>query len=419
MHYFARSDTRLLFPLQRVFPLASLCIAIIVVCLAGPAARAQGPATETQGNVKTPAEALADPQQAAQIDQPIPLDQVSNRAETIGVELDLLLPRENSRKVLEQISSETDRTLKDIKSYLAKTPNTLAGQPNIRVLQRFQSQLNEMLNDLQSLAEELEDQLEDLSDSLSQVDRISAVWKATDELAKTQEGAEATTITRIKAVRAEIAETRSVIVKRRNDVLALRDKLVNPSVALSEGAEKFQSEVDARVEGIFQADHPPLWSPLVRESIHKEWQTLEPQQLLQRLNENREDTRTFGFQMILFVALGLGLQWLRSHTRAIIVHAQYQPQARAQLVFEYPWAMSLLITAILTIPIHPTAPRTAGLIAAALIAIATMRIILRFLPSALAPLAWGFAILFTIDRGRDLLDTTPTLERLFTTRNSC
>ena len=412
MSKIAKQDTGLILSCPGLLRPLRLLLTGFALLFPAPLAWAQEPTSATQENLTTPAEALADPQQAAPINQPIPLDQVSNRAETIGIELDLLLPRENSRKLLEQISSETDRTLKEIKTYLAKTPNTLVGQPNIRVLQRFQSKLNEMLKDLQSLAEDLEDQLEDLSDSLAQVDRISAVWQATDDLAKTQEGAEVTTITRIKAVRAEIAEARSVIVKRRNDVLALRDKLVNPSVALSEGADKLQSEVDARVEGIFQADHPPIWSPLVRESIRKEWRTLGPQQLLQRFNENRQDTRTLGFQVILFVALGLSLRWLRNRTRARIVDVQQRRQAHAQLVFEHPWAMSVLITATLTIPLHVTSPRTTGLIAAAIMAIAAIRIILRFIPSAMAPLVWGFAILFTIDRGRDLLDTTPTLERL-------
>ncbi len=401
-----------MFPLQRVFPLASLCLASIVLCLTGPAARAQSPATKTQGSVKTPAEALADPKQASQIDQPIPLDQVSNRAETIGAELGILLPDNNSQKILEQVSSETDRTLEEIKSYLAKTPNKLAGQPNIRALQRFESKLNELLKDLRLLAEELEEQLEKLRESIGQIDSIAAVWKATDELAKTQEGAEETTITRIAAVRSEIEKTRSVIVKRRNDVLALRDKLVNPSVALSEGVEKLQSTVETRVEGIFQADHPPLWSPLVWKSLRKEWQTVGPEHLLKRFNENRQDTRTFSFQLILFMVIGLGLRWLRHHSRERIVDVQHPRHAHAQLVFEHPWAMSLLITAILTISLNPIAPRAAGLVAAALMAIATLRIILRFLPSAMAPLAWGFAILFTVDRARDLLDTTPTLERL-------
>jgi hypothetical protein len=74
--------------------------------------------------------------------------------------------------------------------------------------------------------------------------------------------------------------------------------------------------------------------------------------------------------------------------------------------------MALLTTVVLTLPLHPMAPRSAGPIAAVLIALATLRIVLRFVPSALAPLPWGLAVLFTIDRARDLLDTTPTLERL-------
>ena len=74
--------------------------------------------------------------------------------------------------------------------------------------------------------------------------------------------------------------------------------------------------------------------------------------------------------------------------------------------------MAVLMTGLFAFPFHPMGPRSAGPFAAVLIAVATLRIVLRFLPSALAPLAWGLALLFTIDRARDLLDTTPTLERV-------
>ena len=43
---------------------------------------------------------------------------------------------------------------------------------------------------------------------------------------------------------------------------------------------------------------------------------------------------------------------------------------------------------------------------------ATLRIVQRFLPPAMTPLAWGLAVLFILDRASDLLDTTPTLDRL-------
>ena len=73
--------------------------------------------------------------------------------------------------------------------------------------------------------------------------------------------------------------------------------------------------------------------------------------------------------------------------------------------------MAVLITAALTIPLDPIAPRSAGLVAAVFIAVATLRIIQRFLPPAMLLFAWGLAVLFILDRSRDLLDTTPTLNR--------
>ena len=415
MHKSAMQDTGLVFPYQGLFPLVTLLLAGSVLWFPGPVASAQGPAPETPGNAKTPASvAPADPQQGAQADQPIPLEEVPNRAETTSAELDALLPRDTSRQTLERVSSETDRTLQEVESHLAKTRQVLAGRPNVRALQRSESELSEMLTHLRSLEEELDEQLDALRTSLGRIDRISAVWKATDELAKTQEGVDATTMTRIAAVRGEIDKARSAVVKLRNDILAVRDKLVNPSVALGETVDQLQDAVEARLEGIFRADHPPLWSPLVRESLRKEWQTVGPRHFLKRFDENVQDSlgrpQTLGFQLALFVALALSLRWLRDRTRA---RAGDDDHLRhAQLVFEHPWAMAVLMTAVLTVPLHPLAPRTAGPIAAALMAVATLRIVQRFLPPAMAPLAWGLAVLFILDRARDLLDTTPTLDRL-------
>ena len=235
MHKSAMQDTGLVFPYQGLFPLVTLLLVGSVLWFPGPVASAQGPAPETPGNAKAPASvAPADPQQEAQTDQPIPLEEVPNRAETTSAELDTLLPRDASRQTLERVGSETDRTLQEVESHLAKTRKTLAGRPNVRALQRSESELSEMLTHLRSLEEELDKQLDALGTSLGRIDRISAVWQATDELAKTQEGVDATTMARIAAVRGEIDKARSAVVKRRNDVLAVRDKLVNPSVALGE-----------------------------------------------------------------------------------------------------------------------------------------------------------------------------------------
>ncbi|MEQ8667732.1 MAG: mechanosensitive ion channel [Pirellulales bacterium] len=408
-------DTRLVFPNQGFVPLVRLLLAGSVLWLLSLVASAQEPAPETPEIANTHASVTpADPEQEEQANQTIPLEEVPNRAETTIAELESLLPRDISRRAIERVSSETDLTLQEIKSNLAKTRQVLAGRPNVRALQKVEAELSELLAHLSSLKDELDEQLDTLRMSLERIDNISTVWDATDELARTQEGADASAMTRIAEVLVEIDKTASAVLKLRNDVLAVRDNLVNPSITLGENVDQLQGAVDARLEGIFRADHPPLWSPLVRESVRKEWQTIGPRFILNRLDENGRDSReraqTIVLQIALFVALALSFRWLRDRTR---VRADDDHHLRhAQLVFEHPWAMAVLMTAILTVPLHPLAPRSAGPIAAALMAVATLRIVQRFLPAAMTPLAWGLAALFVFDRARDLFDRTPTLDRL-------
>lgn len=108
------------------------------------------------------------------------------------------------------------------------------------------------------------------------------------------------------------------------------------------------------------------------------------------------------------MALGSSLRALRSRARE---KKQDYDLGDAEKVFEHPWAMALVIVLFLTNPLHPGA-RYAGALPALAIAFAGVRIALSFLVSAMAPLAWGLLLLFMVDRGRTLLDTTPTLERV-------
>lgn len=406
-------ETGFMFARLRLIPHVNLLLLGFVLSLSGPVAEGQETTPQTPRQEITPTGVTPNsPDQSAETDKLVPLDQVSNRAEAISVELDMLVSRDNSNQFIEQFRSETENLLRDVKPYLQKTPQTLAGRSNIRALQRLESKTVEMLDNLQSLAQEIDEQLNSLGSSLEQIDNISDVWQGTDELAKNQADSEATTLNRIAAVRGEIEKSRSILIQQRNDLLILRDKLVNPSVSLNESVARLQKAVVMRFEGIFRVDHPPLWSPLVRESLRNELQNIDLRYIYERLTEDIKNTHRISFQFILFVALGLSLRWLRDRTRAKVNNLNNRRHVHAQLVFGHPWSMALLITALFTIPLHPTAPRSVGVIAAVLIVVASLRIVLRFLPTVMAPLAWGLAILFTIDRAHDLLDKTPTLERL-------
>ena len=401
------------FPHGRLGPLVVLLLLACVLWFPVPVAWAQGPVPETPGDGETAAAEIHDDQQEAEADPPIKLEEVPNRAETTSAELATLLPRDDSRRTLERVGRETELVLEEVESHLAKTRQMLAGHPNVRTLQRSSAKLSETLSQLQSLEEELDDQLDSFGITLGRIDKIAAAWTTTDELAKTEEDAAATILTRMAAVLGEIDQTRKAIVDHRNELLTVRDNLVNPRVALSEEIQQVQTRVEARLAGILRAEHPPLWSSRVRESIQKEWQTIGPQLLMKWFEESRQvsrkPTQTLGFQLVLFLAFGLTLRWLRERTRA---RADIDNRLRhAQLVFEHPWAMAVLITTVLTIPLDPLAPRAAGFVAAAFIAVATLRIVRRYLPPPMVLFAWGLAVLFIFDRSRDLLNTTPTLDR--------
>ncbi len=236
------------------------------------------------------------------------------RAEATSAELDAIHPREASRQRLERIGAELDRTLPEVESRLAKTREALAARPNVRTLEELDGELSGMLARLRPWDEELDRQLAELRAALHRLDTIAAVWEATAEVAR-REGAAGTTVTRIAAVRVEIDKARSTLVQRRDQILAARDRLVDPSGALAASVEQVQSATEARLVGIFRVDRAPLWSPQVRESLREEWKAGGPPHLLRRLQEGgqyaREQGRMLGFQLVLFVALVLGLRSLR------------------------------------------------------------------------------------------------------------
>ena len=368
------------------------------------------------GDPKAPSPKTSGIQEPAvsQTAQAIPLQEVPDRAEGTRAELNTLLPAEASRQMLKRIGSELDHALPEVTSRLAKTREVLAGRPSVRTLQMLEAELREMREHLRQWDEELDKQFTGLSVVFKRLDTIAAVWDATAAEVSRREGAATSTVARIATVLGEIDQARSAVVKWRNQILAVRDRILDPSSALANSLVHVQSATETRLRRIFQADRPPLWSPQVRASLRKEWKAGGPRQFLRCLQESgqyvREQGHMLGFQLALFVALGLGLRALRNRARA---WAEDDYNLRdAKEVFERPWAMALLIALILTAWQHPLAPRGAGLVPAVLAAGAVLRIGRRFLVPAMAPLAWGLLVFFAIDRARDFLETMPTLERV-------
>ena len=344
----------------------------------------------------------------------IPLEAVSDHAAKTGVEISTLLPTDESRQMLKRIDLKVDFVLPEVESLLLEIRKALTSKPNIRTLQELESKKRKILKErIQPWIKELDEQLTGIQTALQQIDKIVAVWAETSAEINRQDSVAETTMKRIVAVRSEIDKARSKIVEYRNQILAVRDKLVIPSSSLETGFKQLQKINGVKIKSIFGANRPPLWSPLIRESLHKEWIAFEPKQFFYKLQKDTsEQSSLLGFQLLLFITLAFIFCWLRSRVRTMQAESNYDLQ-NAREVFEVPLAMALLITASFTTPLQWLGTNNVSFIVVVLCGVAILSIIRRFLIPAISPLVWGLMIIAIFDRvALDLLGSSPTLEHI-------
>jgi small-conductance mechanosensitive channel len=347
--------------------------------------------------------------------QTIPLEAIPDRAEKTGVELSALLPTEESRQMLKRIDLRLDPVFKEVESLMSEIRGALTDKSNIRTLQELERKNIKILKEtIQPWIKELDNQLVGIQAALQQTDKIASIWAETSAEVNRQKNVAETTVARIAAVRDEVDKARSVIVKHRNQTLAVRDKLVIPSSSLEAALKQLQNTNGKRIKSIFEAKGPPLWSLQIRESIHKEWTKLAPEQLFYKLQKDTsEQASLLSFQLLLFVILAFILCWLRSGVRKTQAKNNYDLQ-NAKEVFEAPLAMALLVTASLTTPFQWLGTNNVSFIVVVLCVVAILLIIRRFQIPAIAPLIWGLMIIAIFDRvALDMLGSSPTLEHIF------
>jgi len=389
----------------RIACLAGL-IAVIVWFSGTIALAASAFAQNTE--IKGPADSKAEVQAVSAI----PLEIVSDGAVKTNAKLNLLLPEDTFHQRLKHIDSELDLVIPEVDSWLEKTRAALADQSNAHILQRYEAKHSELLERLQPWIAELDIQLVKFHAALQQIATIREVWAETSKIAW-RDGATETTLTRISTVRGRIDDVHSIVTEQRNQTLAVRDKLVNPSSSLSASLEHIRSMSEARIEGIFEINWPLLWSPQVRESLREEWNTYTPQNFFRNLNEGAlERVPLLAIQLPLLVLLILGLRWLRDRVRTMQSEDRHDLQ-NVMKVLEVPWAMALLIILYLTTPVLSLTD-TPGFAEVAITAVAVVSIARRFLLPATTILVFGLMIIFLLEMSLIYLEM-PTLERIIFT----
>jgi small-conductance mechanosensitive channel len=343
----------------------------------------------------------------------IPLEAVSEHAESLTAELQTLLPSVGTQEQEAAVKTELDRLKGDIASRVEIAESALAVAPSVSRLKDLEQQLLGLRQRLLVPDEELDLQVAELGVALAQLETSSETWKKTsDEAQKT--GASEPTLRRIASVRRGIDRVTKQVASRRNEALTRRDELVDPAALLDRTLARVREAIATRIDGILSLDRPPVWSPKVRDAIGEELGEVWIEPLAERTRRlelyARERTRLIAFQLALFVALVLGLRSVGERARAR-TEENYDLR-EAELVFGHPTAMALIIVLSLTPQLHPLAPSLFWQVAFMSVIFPAALIVYRLSPPAMIPLVVGLPVFFLTDRLRAIMETLPAIERL-------
>ena len=345
--------------------------------------------------------------------QAIPLEDVQDGAEAVSEELATMLPGEALRRSLEEIGSGLERLKEDAASLVEVTTSALAAGAGVARLQEMELQLAALLESLKKPDAVLGTHLTSLRKSLDRIDELAPVWKETEEQARGA-GSSASALRRIASTRREIDRVRGELVARRNEVLTLRDRLVDPKTSLEGSLREVRGAVQGQLADLLSPSRPPIWSAGVRASILEELKQSWTQYLggrLRRVAEYaREHASVLAFQLALFVALALGLRALRVRAKA---RAEESYDLReAERLFELPVSMALVISLAFSRRLHPLAPALFTHLVTTVFAVPITLIVRRITPPAMNALVIGLPVFFVVDQVRYMIENAPAIERV-------
>jgi small-conductance mechanosensitive channel len=345
--------------------------------------------------------------------QAIPLEDIATQAERTAIELQAMLPTEESKTALGQIETDFEAARKEIAASLKKTRSALPEVANLRTLQDLETQLLGLLAPLDEWDLALAPEARQVAGALQQLEGAAEVWKKTQAEARAA-GASEVSLRRIASTRRDIDEGRRPLVARRDRIAALQDRFLEQRTSVDRLVKDVRAAIQVRMKGVFAVDRTPLWDVNVLESLDEELTEGWTDPLIARLERvgeyARENGRALAFQLVLFLSLAVGLRALGTRARERVEESGELREATQ--VFELPTAMALVISLALTPQLHPLAPRLFTLIIGTFAVVPAVVIVHRLTPQVMVPLIFGLLVFFLADRARAVLETVPVLERL-------
>ncbi|MGH7309198.1 MAG: mechanosensitive ion channel domain-containing protein [Candidatus Rokuibacteriota bacterium] len=364
------------------------------------------------GPMAAPGSAAA--QDAARPDaalDPIPLAEVTARAEEVGALLRTLDPQLPPDGQVARIESELPALSERLTQRFDRTRRTIETRPGLGTIDALADSWQSSRLDLRARLDTLTTRAIWLDQQRQRLTALEQTWSRTQEAYAT--GTPDYLIERVGAVRSAVGAAQARVSSQRGATLQLQDSVAREVTRCDEALALLGQARRRATSGLFAREIAPIWSPVMRsralsevpgvigESFHAEFR------LLRRFVADEAD------RMVLHGGLIVGLValfwWARRRAREW--RTQGKPSGSLADLFEQPVAAALLLGLLSTLWIYSDVPRGALVLVEIGTLLPVVVILRRLLPPAVRPGLYALAGFFLLDRLRDLATILPLLER--------
>ena len=339
------------------------------------------------------------------------------------------VPRSAENVLLELLELETDlkprEVIIEIEAEIENLKTTLDDHSNDPRLENLTEISSRTLNNLYFMWQrdkselngwlaKLETQLSILEQKKSRLSFLSATWRLTQKMGRTEKYPEPL-LENIQTVLKEVRSLEANINDRLNTVLSLHARISEKRIRINEQLSKFQLEIMERRRQLLRFDSVPIWNLLsqsdgrtIFEQVKATW--LEDYGSLTQFIREYEKSIILHFSI--FILFAIILLNLKRKSKQWMVEGADKTLSAAAKVLTRPFSGALLISLILTGQIYPNAP----LVVTDMSFLAFVIPLVRLLPVMIKPEmhvpAYAFIGLFALDQFDDIMEDHSLVVRL-------
>ncbi len=336
-------------------------------------------------------------------------EDIAERADSLARRLGKQVIDPSAIAAVDKIEAELSALDPEIRASLDQAHHVVEGRNSLIAIQDARRSLQQTSASLPAWRKQIDAEARRVSDELAELDQTARRWSATRDRPETVQAGEA--VVRRVASSLELLKRNAEKLKAwRIRILALADRLVDDSTAISDANAQVEAASVAEGTSLFVPDHPPLWQRGLGASLSDEFRQM-PAQLAEFRRSTQEylalDVRPFGLLALLAIVLMFLFRGLPEHAVQRGRLSEVSPGTIRLL--ERPYAMALLLALAAAPVILSTAPQRVMQVISLIALFPVARILTVVNRRSNLPLYGGLCALLVLDRVIAAVSTLPAI----------